>query len=483
MTAGAARQRQITGFNVSTSGFDTVYTRLFRAGAAIGMINGNNTHSGNLSLRDPAQRDRFYITASGSMCGALIPQDIVPLSFTDVRWGDGRASTESTIHRKVLSLPGVNAVIHAHFFNTTVISFDTRERELFLQYSGSDEKDREEFLFTPIDHYGSHCIGPVRVGTYLQPVGSAEMEERIPRYLADDKLTIVRGHGSFVRGASAEEALHLVCTLEISAGIAVNLGRRGIDLHPLQDFFRTLGARSDEEGALPRFRDLDPSHRDVSDPTVIEDFRQRLIYNFNNSLSAFGTGSMSQKISADTMIYCPMSACAEGYEFPLYRLSTAAAAEDADDLALHKLIYRHTHQNTCMITVSPLAVAEAMAVMAEEWGTEAVIDTKGTVPYSPERHPVIKPIDAEAIYLNPRVGLTSFSVINDLSEENPILNMLRWYKGCCAVAGFGIISTGDTTLEQAAHNAASAERIARFRMDVFINNKIAGGPPVADFEP
>ncbi|MBN2414895.1 class II aldolase/adducin family protein [bacterium] len=468
---------------MSTASFDTIYTRLRAAGAAIGTINGNNTHSGNLSMRDPAERDRFYITASGSMCGALIPQDIVPLSFTDVRWGDGRASTESTIHRRVLSLPGVNAVIHAHFFNTTVVSFDTRKRELFLRYLGSDEKEREEFLFLPVDYYGSSCVGAVRVGTYLQPVGSAEMEERIPRYLTDDTLTIVRGHGSFVRGASVEEALHLMCTLEISAGIAVHLVRRGIDPHPLQEFFRSPGAGGHKAAPLPRFRDLDVSRCDVSDPTVIEDFRQRLIYNFNNSLSGFGTGSMSQKISADTMIYCPMAACPPGYDVPLYRLSTAADEGDAADLAIHKLIYRHTHQNTCMITVSPMAVAEAMAVMADEWGAEAVLDEQGRVPYGKDRHPVIKPIDAEAIYLNPRVGLTSFSVIGDLSGDNPILNMLHWYKGCCAVAGFGIISTGDTTLEQAAHNAASAERIARFRTDVYINSKIAGGPPVADFEP
>ena len=458
--------------------FSTIYERLFRAGAAIGVINGNNTHSGNLSLRDPENRDLFYITASGSMCGALIPQDIVPLSFTDVRWGDGRASTESTIHRRVLSLPGVSAVIHAHFFNTTTISFDSKQKELFLRYQGSDDKGREEFVFSPVDYYGNACVGDVRIGSYLQPVGSAEMEERIPRYLQKDRLTIVRGHGSFVRGASPEEALHLMCALEISAGIALHLRRRGVVLKPLQD-----ALRHKKENLPAPFAEVDHSHRDVSDETVIEDFRQRLIYNFTHSLSGYGTGSMSQKISAGTMIYCPMSACPEGFEFPLFRMSVTADDDDAADLALHKLIYRQTHQNTCMITVSPLAVAEAMAVLAEEGGEEAVIDAAGTIDYTGERHPVIKPIDAEAIYLNPRVGLTSLSCMHDTSEDNPILNMLRWYKGCCAVAGFGIVSTGDTTLEQAAHNAASAERIARFRNDVYINNRLADGPPVSEFEP
>ena len=61
--------------------------------------------------------------------------------------------------------------------------------------------------------------------------------------------------------------------------------------------------------------------------------------------------------------------------------------------------------------------------------------------------------------------------------------MLRWYKGCCVVAGYGVISAGDTTLEQAAHNAASAERIGQFRAEVFYNEKLVNGPSLHLFEP
>jgi hypothetical protein len=61
--------------------------------------------------------------------------------------------------------------------------------------------------------------------------------------------------------------------------------------------------------------------------------------------------------------------------------------------------------------------------------------------------------------------------------------MLRWHKGCCVVAGYGVISVGDTTLEQAAHNVASAERIARFRMEVYTNEKMLNGPSLNFFEP
>lgn len=468
---------------ISNKKTDEIFNRLFRVGAAIGVINGNNTHSGNLSIRDPDDPDKFYITASGSQCGALIPRDIVPLKFSDVSWGDARASTESTIHRKVLSLKGANSVVHAHFYNTTIISFDTKEKQLFLQFLGEDEKGREEFIFHPVDLYGSCCMGGVLVGSYLQPVGSAEMEERIPKYLAKDRLTIVRGHGSFVRAGSPEEALHLMGVLETSAGVVLHLKRRGVNVNDLQKSMQAEIEKKSSSNRAHYFKEIDFSRHDVTDETVLEDFRQRLIYNFNNSLGSFGTGSMSQKISADEMIYCPMSAAPVGYDFPLYRLPLNPEADDHIDLRMHKLIYAYTHQNACMITVSPLAVAESMAVLAEQWGESVLFGDPSSVSYTAKHHPVIKPIDAEAIYLNPRLGLTDQTQLNDQTANNPILNMLRWYKGCCVVAGYGVISTGGTTLEQAAHNAASAERIARFRAEVFINQKILDGPEVEGFEP
>ena len=113
-----------------------IYSRLKNVGAAIARINANNTHSGNLSMRDPDDPDIFYITSSGSQCGDLIPQDIIPIRFSGVSWGDARVTTESTIHRKVLSLPGARSVVHAHYPNSTFISFDTREKQLFLQFLG-----------------------------------------------------------------------------------------------------------------------------------------------------------------------------------------------------------------------------------------------------------------------------------------------------------------------------------------------------------
>jgi len=462
---------------------NTIYERLRRVGAAIAQVNGNNTHSGNLSMRAPHDSDLFYITSSGSQGGTLLPQDIVPVRFSGVSWGDARGSTESTVHRRILSLPEVNSVVHGHYIYLTLISFDSKEKQLFLKYLGNDEKGREEFLFRPVDLYGAHCIGSVRVGSYHQPVGSAEMEERIPLYLGRDKMTIVRGHGPFVRAGSPEEALYLLSVLENSAKIVVTLRRRGLDVGKMQSVIGEIGEDCFFPARPHVFQNIDFSICEVEDPTIIEDFRQRLHYNYNHQLGAYATGSMSQKITADTMIYCPMSSIPKDFEFPLFRKQLSFEEDDSSEIKLHKLVYQNTHQNTCMVTTSPVITAEGMAVLAENYGLGVLLNKTPEIPYTTENHPMVRPIDAEAIYLNPRLGLVDISQVNNMTPQNPILNMLRWHKGCCVVAGYGVISTGETTLEQAAHNAASAERIANFRTEVFMNAAMLEGPPLSTFEP
>ncbi|MBC8184958.1 class II aldolase/adducin family protein [candidate division KSB1 bacterium] len=466
-----------------TENTQQIYDRFRKVGAAISRINANNTHSGNLSMRDPNDDDFFYITSSGSQCGALIPTDLVPIRFSGVSWGDARGSTESTIHRTILNMPGVNAVIHAHYLNSTFISFDSKYKQMFLYYLGIDSKGREEYLYHPVDIYGAYVVGGVEVGSYHQPVGSAEMEERIPIYLHENKITIVRGHGPFARGVSPEDVLYRLSVLDLSSKLSIFLSRRGINVTEIQKEILEKG-KDIFFPLKPHSLNLDKnSHSEISDETVINDFRLRLNYNYNNSIGAYGTGSMSQKISATEMIYCPMSAMPEEFKFPLYKKNIEFKKDDTLDLKIHKLIYQNTHQNTCMITTSPLATAEGMAILAENYGIGILMGNNIKIPYSANEHPVILPIDAEAIYLNPKLGLVDmFQLAND-TAENPILNMLRWYKGCCVVAGYAVISTGETTLEQAAHNASSAERIAQFRSEVFINEKLLAGPSVKSFEP
>ncbi len=462
---------------------DMIFKRMYAVGAAIGAVNGNNTHSGNISIRDPEDDDLFYISASGSQTGALVPTDLTPLRFSHVCWGDGRASTESVIHRKILQLPKIKAAMHCHFLNMSFLSFDSKDDQMFLRFLGTDEKGREEFAFLPVDFFGVYVVGEVKVGSYFQPVGSVEMEERVPKYLKENWVTIVRGHGPFVKGTSVEDALYRVSVLESSAKLMLALKRRGVNVVELQNRILESGLENFFP-AKPHFNKLEKnSICEVTDKTIIDDFRQRMTFNYNRELCAYGAGSMSQKISSTQMIFSPMAACPEVLDFPLFRVDLTEKETDTPDEKLHKLIYQHTHLNTCMITTNPLATAEGMAVLADKFGEKSLLGVADNISYSLSAHPVIKPIDAEAIYLNPRVGLVDISQLHCFNAENPILNMLRWHKGCCVVAGYGVISAGEKTLEQCAHNVSSVERIAQFRQEVDLNHRLLGGPTVESYEP
>ena len=130
--------------------------------------------------------------------------------------------------------------------------------------------------------------------------------------------------------------------------------------------------------------------------------------------------------------------------------------------------------------MSPLGSAEAMAVIFESFGMEALTNPDSvTIDYSdPNDHPVLKPIDAEAVYLNPQVGMTHSG-----ANFDDVINMLRWHKGACVIAGRGGIGVGKVSLEQAAHHVASLENIARIRQTVHLSHHLAGAPPVQFFEP
>jgi len=461
--------------------FDEIYQRLSRIGAAIEKTGGNSLLSGNLSLCDPDDADIFYITASGSQCGALNPTDIVQLRFSRRSRNDNRASTETPTHRKVLNITGVNAVVHAHCFNSTLISFDTGEQQLFLQHLGKDRKGRDEFLFLPIDLYGSFCIGEVPVNSYFEPVGSAEMEERIPQYLTENQSTIVQAHGPFIRANSPEKALHLLTILDISAEMAVCLRRRSIDVIKIQRLLQDKSWKSFFPVQPHQFQDIDFTCCDIKEKSVIQDFKQRLIYNFNHRLSGFATGSMSLKVSDTEMIYCPLSALPENFSIPLLKKSIKPGSEDSLDLKIHKLIYQNTDQNSCMITVSPRAVAEGMVVLAEKYGIEVLSGDVSSISYTNREHPVITAVDAEAGYCSPELGVVDITQITNLTSDNPIPDMLRKYKGCCVVANYGVVSTSRNGLEQTACKAFLAERIAGFRQEAWINQNIQDVAAVNDF--
>jgi len=409
----------------------------------------------------------------------VVPSDVVPLRFSRVSWGDGRASTESTIHRRILSMPGVEASIHAHFLSAISVSFDAKEAQNYLLYEG-EEHGTEEFSFVPIDRTGVWILGSVPSGTYLEPVGSKEMEARIPRYLAGSPATLVKGHGPFVRGGSLEECLHLVGVADASAKLLQAARLRGVDTTALARRIRETGAAGVYPMPIRPFGASGFGTHETRDEATIRAFRERAFFNFVQGISPSATGSMSEKVTERERLYCPTAAAPEGYEISIRRLPLDPDEADDWELAFHKTLYRETNHKACIVTESPLASAEAMAVLAERYGPEALLRPGSVaIDYSDRiDHPVVKPIDAEAVYLNPRVGLCRWD-----APVAAILDMLRWHKGACFVAGVGSIGAGRITLEQAAHHVSSGESIARFRQAGHLTHLLRGGPPLEHYEP
>ena len=458
--------------------------RRFKAiGTALMRVNLNNTHSGNMSVRDPDDPGRFYVTASGSQCGALTPGDIVSVRFSDLGWeGTARPSSETNTHRRVLRLPKVNACVHCHSVASTLASFDSPEKPVLLTRLAPEHDGETRCFFQPVDFFGAGLLGTVPVGIYRNPVGSAEMEQRIPRHLGESPVTIVAGHGPFARGRSLAACLHILSILENSAALRLALQRRGIATAGIQAALRSKGVAA-IFACRPRTSETpEPSGPPADDPALAADFTRWLTYNFNFGLGAYGTGSMSRKLAADEMVFCPMSAAPEGLEAPLYRIPLRAPEPEAADVRLHRLIYTHTPFTACMVTTSPWATAEGMAVLAETHGAAALLGPWAGIDYTAGHYPMVVPIDAEAHYYDSRLPVADPACIAASPPGNPIPNLLSRHRGRCIVAGCGLIAAGPTGLDQAAYIVSAAERSARFRQEVHLHSRLWGGPPPAAFE-
>jgi L-fuculose-phosphate aldolase len=467
---------------IMSSDLADIHRQLRIIGAALLRVNFNNTHSGNMSCRDAGDPDRFWVTASGSQCGNLLLHDVVPVRFDDMSWvGAARPSLEANTHRRVLSLPGVTACIHCHSIASTLLGFETPQNPIFLLGPDTPEPDPREYLFQPLDDWGAGLIGAVWVGRYSETVGSAEMEERIPGYLRQDPTTIVMGHGPFARGASLEECLHYLSVLENSAAVVIGLRRRGVDTLSIQRAIRSRGAHAVSPGPLRRLRSpVAPAGLRITDPEISADFGYWLSYNYGSGLGAFGTGSMSRRVSADEMIFCPMSAAPEGVEVPLHRLPLRAAEPEAADVDLHRRIYAHTPFSACMAAAAPLAVAEGLAALVEAQGLDALAAVTDRIGSDARPAAVVAPIDAEALHYKVRLPVVGAAAVGE--AEHPIPRLLRRADGCCLLAGYGVIAVGEKNLGQAAYRVSLVERSARFRQEVDLTHRLLGGPPVEAFE-
>lgn len=145
-----------------------------------------SSHGGNMSVR--LADGRLVITRHGCMLGRIGEGDLVRVG----RGGrtEGEPSLDTAIHRAVYKATEAGAVVHAHPPHAIALS---------LLGSTVEPQDRE----------GQHYLGPVAV-VEAAGIGAA---------LRDKAIAVVRGHGSYARGADLEEALKWTSVLEESARV------------------------------------------------------------------------------------------------------------------------------------------------------------------------------------------------------------------------------------------------------------------------
>jgi L-fuculose-phosphate aldolase len=154
-----------------------------------------SSHAGNMSVRIGT---KMLLTRRGSMLGRLGPSDLVELA---IEGEDSRilmASSEVVVHRAIYRNTGALAIVHTHPPYATLLSMT------------SDG-------ITPIDSEGSYLFKHVPVVTAEKTIGSAEASVLISEALRDCKVVLLRGHGSFARGDTLEEAYMYTSSLESSA--------------------------------------------------------------------------------------------------------------------------------------------------------------------------------------------------------------------------------------------------------------------------
>lgn len=169
--------------------------RLFefrRAGEDLFRQGCNNSHSGNMSIREGGS---ILITRTGAQLGRLGWDDLVETAFHYEDAAVRRASMELVVHRAIYGGTPATAIIHAHPPHAVALSFGLE-------------------AIRPVDAEGRYYMPEVPVLAVNQAISSAEVAAALPALLRRSPVVVVRGHGSFAAAPTLERCLLLTSSLE-----------------------------------------------------------------------------------------------------------------------------------------------------------------------------------------------------------------------------------------------------------------------------
>jgi len=409
--------------------------RLYQAvGKAALTYDIEDSHSGNIAMKikDEKGQDRMMITATGSQKGDLEPDQICMPAIDQADFGYYKASSETDIHAKILSLPGVSASMHGHTKELTIATLDDLD------------KPSQPLSFVPIDPLGWYFLkGEVPVDWFAVPSGSIEMTEKIPSRLAEHPVTSIQGHGAFAKGRNIQEAFFLLCIAN-NSGYIVNLARKiKVDIDALRKRIKESPA-ANFSYPLPDYQvDGDQAADFADDEELAKEFRKAGARIFESRLSPFYTGSMSLR-GVRTMFYAPKASMPRELGGPLLELPLKDDARD-QELKIHRAIYAESNFQTVMHCYLP--EAEALSHFNNPGETE------------PSERMI--PVDAEGGFL-----YLVIPILPPNFELDQLIRLVHDYK-VVIVRGGGVWAVGAQSISEALHHPSSVREICLYRIGAF----------------
>lgn len=429
--------------------------RLFHAvGRASLLYDIQDSHSGNMAMRwrNEAGEEMVVITATGSQKGDLEPNHLCYLSPAETDFGYYKASSETDIHVRILSIPGVQASMHAHV------------KELVMATLDDQPSPKTPPAFVPVDPLAFYHLGPeIPVDWFAVPSGSPEMAKTIPARLSEHPLTIIYGHGAMTRGRTLKEAFFNLC-LANNAGYIVRLlerqwmalerekeNKEGQKIQVAEKVKNNLAQLRAKIKADPdsyfHFKpaaynvDIDGRCDFPEEEEILREFRKAGNRIFESRLSPFHTGSMSVR-GVDYLLYAPQASMPYEVGGPLLKLPLAPQSDDDRELELHKKIYAESDFQTIMHCYLPEAEAHAHFI------------------YPDEEKPITRiiPVDAEGSFL-----YLAIPVVGPEVKDEELIRLLHDYK-MVVVRGGGVWAVGSQSLSEVLHHPSSLREICLYRL-------------------
>jgi ribulose-5-phosphate 4-epimerase/fuculose-1-phosphate aldolase len=410
--------------------------RLFQTvGRASLLYDIQDSHCGNMVMRwkDEKGIERMAITATGSQKGDLEAEHICFPSLKDTDFGYYKASSETDIHAKILSLKDVGASMHCH---TKDLIIDTLDDET------KPSKPESFFPLDPLGYY--HLGGIIPVDWFSLPSGSPEMVKVIPERLSHHPVTLVQAHGAFSKGRTLKEAFFLQCVANNAGYISRLMKKIQVDVDDLKN---KIQLDPDSQFSYPPDTyaiNNDDTCEFPNEEELIKEFRKTGARIFESRLSPFHTGSISIR-GVRTMFYAPKASMPRGIGGPLLEIPLIREKADSKELEIHKTIYAETDFQTVLHCWVPEAEAHAHFI------------------YPGEEHPLkrIVPIDAEGGFL-----YLAIPILPPKFNIETFLGMLHDYK-VVIVRGGGVWGVGSQSLSEVLHHPSSVREICLYRIGAY----------------